>query len=103
MTRMLKANQLARKKEIEKNAAIAHLTDLTTSLRDLVNSKGYSYAKSVAYEICKEFECRPTDPNWMQYTTIKYALETLFHRIERGATKSPKDVEAYADHGRNSR
>jgi len=81
--------------------------DVSSQLRCLVSLKGYGYARNVATQIAKEFECKPTDPNWQVYTTVKWSLDKLFIEIEKLASydvaQTPKEVMADANNRRNTR
>jgi hypothetical protein len=58
----------------------------------LVQNKGWVYAQHVANQIQKEFECKPTDPNWNTFTTIQFALNQLFERVRVRARKATDTV-----------
>lgn len=51
----------------------------------LVQGEGWGYAQLVAKEIAAEYKCKPTDPEWQTLTTIQYAFDELFTRINRRA------------------
>jgi F0F1-type ATP synthase delta subunit len=83
----------------EKNAALkslveGHRVDAYEHLRTLVNQKGYSYAKEIAKEIKDEFKCKPGDEKWQVYSTVTWALDTFFHKLENRAVHPPKDANA---------
>lgn len=97
-------SNLAEKRRAELKEVLAQRDDIATSLRCLVSMKGYGYARSIASQIAKEFECKPTDPNWQVYTTVKWSLDKLFLEIEniaRTEQTTPKESMANANNRRN--
>jgi hypothetical protein len=101
---LTKPSNLAEKRRQELAELKARHEDVTASIRCLVSMKGYGYARSIANQIAKEFECKPTDPNWQVYTTVKWSIDKLFAQLEdiaRTENKTPKEEMAHANNRRN--
>ena len=81
----------AQREFLQQRAAVER--EKNKELACLVQTKGWLYAQHVANEIQKEYECKPTDPNWTTYTTIQYALNQLFGRV-RQKTQTTESPEA---------
>ncbi len=88
-------NELAEKRQ--------QATDLNqranAALLGLCQSESYKYIRGIASEIQAEFRCKPTDPNWTTFTTIGYAFEQLFSKMEQKArtaqqSEAPKSILA---------
>lgn len=89
-----KASQSINRREMLEKALKSQLVDSGEHMRGLVNHKGYFYAKEVARKIKKEFECRPGSDGWETYSTIAWALDSLFNRIENQVLNAPKEDKA---------
>lgn len=100
---LVKASQSRETQKLQLEAVKALQADVSAQMRCLVSQKGYSYARNIARDLAKEFECKPTDPNWQVYTTIKWSLDKLFSRIEEVAkAEEPKEIrQPNARNGRN--
>jgi hypothetical protein len=86
--------------------------DIQEAFCRIVQLPGYRYLKRMAFGILKPLKCEPNAPphEWANYNTARWALESLFSRVEQIAKASPQHLNQIAttllepiedaDHGR---
>ena len=74
-------------------ARVTAQEEFNRELLPLLQTKGWLYAQRVALEVQNEFRCKPTDPNWLVYTTIQYAFNQLFDQVKQRAKSVDESVK----------
>lgn len=89
--------QLENRNQSRLNDAQAQLSEVSTEIGRLVNTKGYRYARIIAQEIKKEYECKPPlkgedKTKWESYCVVTWAIDKLFASLEKHAAFSPQTL-----------